>query len=117
MKTAFYLPLLALVPSGICSHLVNFDASNDSLNDASKIGQMNLEAARGDKVSSNEADLYIKLGADKNGTAALHYHRIKGDIRAEYHALPKKTEKDTTYYIGYQFSLAEIQQSLMIWQL
>ncbi|KAH8694876.1 hypothetical protein BGW36DRAFT_408577 [Talaromyces proteolyticus] len=116
LKVIIYLSFFALIPSGICSYFVNFDASNDTLNDPSKIGQLNLEAARGDKVSSNQPDLYIKLGKDDNGTAALHCHRIKGDIRSEYHALAGKTEKDTTYYIGYQFSLAEIEQSLMIWQ-
>jgi hypothetical protein len=95
--------------------LVDFSAARKD--SPSIIGERNLEAARGDKVSSNRPDLFIELGTDPHGTPALHYHRKEGDIRAEYHALPGKTQKDTTYYIGYKFSLAKIEQSLMIFQL
>jgi hypothetical protein len=95
--------------------LVSFNAADGD--DPSVIGQLNLEAARGVTQSGNTDDLYIELGEDPNGTPAAHFHRIEGDIRAEYHALNKATVADTTYYIGYAFSLAQIEQSLMVWQL
>lgn len=106
---------LALTPSVLGKPLVDFSAARKD--NPSLIGKEDLEAARGVAVKSNTPDLYIKLDTDPKGTPALHYHRKKGDIRAEYHALAGKTQKDSTYYIGYKFSLAEIQQSLMIWQL
>ncbi|PYH95517.1 hypothetical protein BO71DRAFT_351226 [Aspergillus ellipticus CBS 707.79] len=67
-------------------------------------------------LSFGSLDLYAKLGTDPNGTAALHFHRKEGYIRAEYHALSNKLEDDQTYYIGYKFSLGTIEQSLMIFQ-
>ncbi|KAL1970422.1 hypothetical protein VTN77DRAFT_5583 [Rasamsonia byssochlamydoides] len=111
---ALFLSALALAPTTLATSLVDYSAARKD--NPSIIGQRDLEAARGDFVSSNTSDLYVELGTDSKGTPALHYHRKKGDIRAEYHALPGKTQKDTTYYIGYKFSLAEIEQSLMIWQ-
>ncbi|KAM3068403.1 hypothetical protein ACMFMF_009218 [Clarireedia jacksonii] len=89
-------------------------AANPSL---SVLGTRNLEAARDVRPSENTADLSITLGNDPFGTPALHYHRIAGDIRAEYHVLNGKTEANKTYYIGYSFMLGEIEKSLMIWQL
>jgi hypothetical protein len=110
-----YVCFLAYLAPVFSASLLDFSASRGD--DPSILGIRNLEAARGDTLSSNTADLYIELGADKNGTASLHYHRIEGDIRAEYHSLSGKTTSDKTYYIGYQFSLGEIEESLMVWQL
>ncbi|OOF89868.1 hypothetical protein ASPCADRAFT_135635 [Aspergillus carbonarius ITEM 5010] len=108
-----FYALAALQPA-IATSLLNFSAANGD--NPTKIGILNLEEARGNKISSNIADLYAKLGSDPNGTPALHYHRKEGYIRAEYHALHKKTSEDETYYIGYKFSLGQIEQSLMIFQ-
>jgi len=113
LSLSLFLPLLAVTPT-LSSLLVSFSASAG--NDPSILGLINLEAARG--VSSDQTDdLYIKLDKDPAGIAAAHFHRKEGDIRAEYHALNKKTEAGKTYYIGYKFSLGEIEKSLMIWQL
>lgn len=106
---------LALAPSVLGKPLVDFSAARKD--NPSVIGQQDLEAASGVAVKSNTPTLYIELETDPEGTPALHYHRKQGDIRAEYHALAGKTQKDSTYYIGYKFSLADIQHSLMIWQL
>ena len=95
--------------------LINFSAAVGD--DPSVMGTRNLEAARGVTHSANTNDLYIELGQDPSGVPCAHYHRIAGDIRAEYHSLNGETKADTTYYIGYVFSLGEIEQSLMIWQL
>ncbi|RAL04509.1 uncharacterized protein BO80DRAFT_202315 [Aspergillus ibericus CBS 121593] len=105
--------LAALQPVTATS-LINFSAANGD--NPSTLGILNLEEARGDKISSNTADLYAKLGTDPNSTPALHYHRKEGYIRAEYHALHGQTAEDETYYIGYKFSLGTIEQSLMIFQ-
>lgn len=108
--------LLPLFFSAAASELlVDFDPSAGD--DPSVLGLINLEAARGAKQSSNTPDLYINLGYDANGVRAGHFHRDAGNIRAEYHSLNGKTVADTTYYIGYSFSLEELQPSLMIWQL
>ncbi|RHZ43461.1 uncharacterized protein CDV56_102436 [Aspergillus thermomutatus] len=108
------LVLLACLPYALGTSLIDFSAARGD--DPSILGIRNLEAARDDKVSANTDDLYIKLGTDPRGTSALHFHRIQGDIRAEYHSLPNKVAADQTYYIGYQLSLGEIEESLMIWQ-
>ncbi|EAW13237.1 uncharacterized protein ACLA_016830 [Aspergillus clavatus NRRL 1] len=106
--------LLALLPYALATSIIDFSAARGD--NPSVLGQMNLEAARDDKVSGNTKDLFIKLGTDPHGAPALHFHRIKGDIRAEYHALSNKVAADKTYYIGYQFRLGAIEQSLMVWQ-
>jgi hypothetical protein len=111
---SFFLPLLAVTPA-LSSLLVSFSAPAG--NDPSVLGVINLEAARGVRPADQTDDLYIKLDKDPAGVAAAHFHRKEGDIRAEYHALNKKTETGKTYYIGYKFSLGEIENSLMIWQL
>lgn len=95
--------------------LVNFSA--EAGDDPSVMGLRDLEAARGATQEENTGDLYIELGKDPSGVPCAHYHRIEGDIRAEYHSLNKETKANTTYYIAYKFSLGEIEQSLMIWQL
>lgn len=110
-----HLLLPILFNAATSSLLVEFDASAGD--DPAVLGTLNLEAARGAKQSANSNDLYIKLGTDYNGVKAAHFHRVAGDIRAEYHSLNGKTEADKTYYIGYSFSLEELEQSLMIWQL
>ncbi|KAJ5357092.1 Concanavalin A-like lectin/glucanase subgroup [Penicillium concentricum] len=110
-----YLCLLVLyLPGVFSSSLLDFSAARGD--NPSMLGNRNLEAARGDTSSSNTDDLYIKLGADPKGVPSLHYHRIEGDIRAEYHSLSRKMASDQTYYIGYQFSLSDIEESLMVWQ-
>lgn len=110
-----FLQALALVPTALSALLVDFNAARGD--DPKVLGLRNLEAARGDKPSDNAADLYVKTDKDANGTAAAHFHRAKGNIRAEYHALNKKTQADKTYWIGYDVSVKQIQKSLMIWQL
>jgi hypothetical protein len=107
--------LLAALPPALCSPLIDFSPARG--NNQSILGILNLEAARDVRPSGNTDDLYAKLGTAPNGDASLHYHRIAGDIRAEYHSLSGKTKADTTYYIGYKFSLAEVENDLMIWQL
>ncbi|RDW63427.1 lectin [Coleophoma cylindrospora] len=106
--------LFLFATAALAKLLVDFSAAEGD--NPSVIGLRNLEAARSVAQSNNTADLYIELGKDPRNVSAAHFHRIKGDIRAEYHALNKKTVANTTYYIGYAFSLAQIQQSLMIWQ-
>ncbi|KKK19607.1 hypothetical protein ARAM_007363, partial [Aspergillus rambellii] len=108
------LCLLATLQPVFSASMLNYSAARGD--DQSILGQLNLEAARGDKVSANRADLYIKPGTDAKGVKALHFHRNVGDIRAEYHALSKKIDVDQTYYIGYKLSLGVIEESLMIWQ-
>jgi hypothetical protein len=115
MKSLSLLIPLLFTSTALASSLVNFSASTTT--DLTVLGIRDLETTRGTKPDDNTDDLYIKLGKDPKGVPALHFHRKAGDIRAEYHALPKKTEAGKTYYIGYKFSLAEIQKSLMIWQL
>ncbi|GME59176.1 hypothetical protein GGR51DRAFT_503670 [Neofusicoccum parvum] len=110
---------LLLVLSALFSHtlaalLVDYNAARND--DPSKMGQLNLEAARGDKPDKNSADLYIKADTDFRGTKCAHFHRKKGDIRAEYHALNKKTEAGKTYFIGYSFALGATPDALMVWQ-
>ncbi|KAJ5452904.1 Concanavalin A-like lectin/glucanase subgroup [Penicillium cf. griseofulvum] len=105
-----YLCLLACLPGVFSSSLVDFSAARGD--NPSILGLRNLEAARGDSRSTNTDELYIKLGADPKGVPSLHYHRDIGYIRAEYHPKGMITS-DKTYYIGYQFSLADIEQSLM----
>ncbi|KAF9731469.1 hypothetical protein PMIN06_000425 [Paraphaeosphaeria minitans] len=109
-----FLQALVIVPTALGALLVDFNAARGD--DPSVLGLRNLEAARDDKRSDNAADLYIKAEKDANGTAAAHFHRDKGNIRAEYHALNKKTQADKTYWIGYDFAVPKIQKSLMIWQ-
>ncbi|KAA8650468.1 hypothetical protein EYZ11_000846 [Aspergillus tanneri] len=108
------LSLLSVLPLVSAELLLDFNASRGD--NPSKIGTLNLEAKRGQRPKGNTDELYVKLGQDSHGTPALHYHREKGYIRAEYHALHGKTKADQTYYIKYDFALAELQQSLMIWQ-
>ncbi|PWY83378.1 hypothetical protein BO70DRAFT_361494 [Aspergillus heteromorphus CBS 117.55] len=114
MQLLNFLYLLASVQPILATSLINFSAAAGD--NPSTLGILDLEEARGDKISSNIADLYAKLGTDSKGTAALHYHRKEGYIRAEYHALSNKLEDDKTYYIGYKFSLGVIEESLMIFQ-
>ncbi|KXG48228.1 Concanavalin A-like lectin/glucanase, subgroup [Penicillium griseofulvum] len=109
-----YLCLLACLPGVFSASLVDFSAARGD--NPSMLGVRNMQAAREDgSTSVNTDELYIKLGQDPKGVPALHYHRDKGYIRAEYH-LKDKFTADKTYYFGYQFSLADIEQSLMIWQ-
>ncbi|KAF1964598.1 hypothetical protein BU23DRAFT_547351 [Bimuria novae-zelandiae CBS 107.79] len=108
------LPFLTLLPSTLGALLVDFSASRGD--DPGVIGFRNLEAARGDKPHDNTADLYIKAAQDASGTAAAHFHRAKGNIRAEYHALKEKTLPDTTYWIGYDVAVATPQKGLIIFQ-
>lgn len=110
-----FIQILALLPVTLGALLVDFNAARGD--DPKLLGLRNLEAARDEKRSDNAADLYIKSGRDVNGTAAAHFHRDKGNIRAEYHALNKQTQAGKTYWIGYHVSITKIQKGLMIWQL
>ncbi|KAK8057285.1 hypothetical protein PG996_011222 [Apiospora saccharicola] len=94
--------------------LVDYNAARGD--EVSKMGQVNLEAARDERPSGNTADLYIKNDKDWKGAKSAHFHRKKGDIRAEYHALAKKTQEGKTYFIGYQFSLGATPDALMVMQ-
>ncbi|ORY17651.1 hypothetical protein BCR34DRAFT_596823 [Clohesyomyces aquaticus] len=48
------------------------------------------------------ASVYFKNAKDPDGIAAAHVHKDYHFRRSEYHCLNKKTEVDTTYYIGYK---------------
>ncbi|EAS32157.3 uncharacterized protein CIMG_03181 [Coccidioides immitis RS] len=110
------LPLLFLAISPALSKLVvDYQAARGD--DPSVMGYLNLEAKRGKRVLEHRPDLYIKKGKDPKGVACAHFHRKKGNIRAEYHALNKVTKKNKTYTIRYEFSLGQVQQSLMVWQM
>ncbi|KAI0115647.1 hypothetical protein GGR51DRAFT_503670 [Nemania sp. FL0031] len=108
--------LLSLMLCQMAASALLVDYSAARGDDPSKMGQLNLESTRGTKVSKNTADLYIKSDVDWRGTKCAHFHRKKDWIRAEYHALNKKTESGKTYFIGYQFALGVIPDALMIWQ-
>lgn len=107
--------VLAALQPALAKSLVDFSAARGD--NPSILGLRNLESVRNTKLDENTKDLYIKLDKDPKGTPALHFHRKKDYIRAEYHSLKNQIEVDKTYYIGYKFSLGAIQQSLMIWQL
>ncbi|OOO05226.1 Polysaccharide lyase [Aspergillus oryzae] len=106
--------VLAALQPALAKSLVDFSAARGD--NPSILGLRNLESVRNTKLDENTKDLYIKLDKDPKGTPALHFHRKKDYIRAEYHSLKNQIEVDKTYYIGYKFSLGAIQQSLMIWQ-
>ncbi|KAF7590819.1 hypothetical protein BBP40_002341 [Aspergillus hancockii] len=114
MQVYKILALLATLQPALSKTLLDFSAARGD--DPSGLGVRNLESERGVRPKDNTDDLYIKLDKDPNGTPALHYHRKKDFIRAEYHALKDKIKVDQTYYIGYKFSLGAIEQSLMLWQ-
>ncbi|KAK7937683.1 uncharacterized protein PG986_014551 [Apiospora aurea] len=94
--------------------LVDYNAARGD--EVAKMGLVNLEAARDEKQHENTADLYIKNDKDWKGAKSAHFHRKKGDIRAEYHALNKKTQEGKTYFIGYQFALGATPDALMVMQ-
>ncbi|KAK0706310.1 hypothetical protein B0T26DRAFT_837247 [Lasiosphaeria miniovina] len=94
--------------------LIDFNAARGD--DPSKMGHINLEGARGESRSSNSPDLYIKSDQDWRGEKAAHFHREVGNIRAEYHALDKKTTAGETYFLGYQFAMGATPHALMVWQ-
>jgi hypothetical protein len=79
MRLQLLFPLLWLAGSAISKLLVDYNA--DRGDDVSKIGFLNLEQARGDKIKENTDDLYIKAGKDWRGSKAAHFHRKKGYIR------------------------------------
>ncbi|OGM48813.1 hypothetical protein ABOM_003028 [Aspergillus bombycis] len=106
--------VLAALQPALAKSLLDFSAARGD--NPSVLGVRNLESVRNTRPKDNTNDLYIKLDKDPKGTPALHFHRKKDYIRAEYHALKDQIEADKTYYIGYKFSLGAIQQSLMIWQ-
>ncbi|RVD86087.1 uncharacterized protein DFL_004381 [Arthrobotrys flagrans] len=108
------LSLLSLLNLGASTLLLDFDAQRGD--NPSILGLLNLEQARGDPISANTKDLYIKLDKDPKGVQAAHVHRKAGYIRAEYHSLKDKTKEDTAYFIGYTFSLGTITHNLVVWQ-
>ncbi|KAK2744978.1 hypothetical protein FQN57_004108 [Myotisia sp. PD_48] len=105
---------LLCAPAALAVVIVDYQASRGD--DPAILGLRNLETKRGTMIPQNIPELFIKNGKDSNGTAAAHFHRKKGMLRAEYHSLNKQTKKDTTYAIRYEFSLGAIQQSLHVWQ-
>ncbi|KAK6851951.1 hypothetical protein PG995_012076 [Apiospora arundinis] len=94
--------------------LVDYNAARGD--GVGEMGLVNLEAARGEAQKGNTADLYIKADNDWKGAKSAHFHRKKGDIRAEYHALNKKTQEGKTYFIGYQFAVGSTPDALMVFQ-
>ncbi|KAF3090164.1 hypothetical protein TWF569_007239 [Orbilia oligospora] len=106
--------ILSLLNLGASTLLLDFDAQRGD--NPSILGLLNLEQARGDSISANTKDLYIKLDKDPKGVQAAHVHRKAGYIRAEYHSLKDKTKEDTSYFIGYTFSLGTITHNLVVWQ-
>ncbi|KAK6348736.1 hypothetical protein TWF718_006523 [Orbilia javanica] len=108
------LSFLSLCHLASSTLLLDFDAQRGD--NPSILGLLNLEQARGDPISSNTKDLYIKLDKDPKGIQAAHVHRKAGFIRAEYHSLKDKTKEDSSYFIGYTFSLGTITHNLVIWQ-
>ncbi|KAA8648898.1 hypothetical protein EYZ11_006045 [Aspergillus tanneri] len=111
MKLLLLAPLLSLVQGKL---LLDFNAARGD--NPSVLGGVNLEAAKGDKRHGNTPELYIKMDKDPKGVPALHFHRDKGYIRTEYHAMRGKTKKDSTYYIGYNVMLGEVPNGLCIFQ-
>jgi hypothetical protein len=115
MQLYKFFGLLATLQTALSKSLLDFSAARGD--NPSMLGIRNLEAERDRRPKDNSKDLYIKLDKDQNGTPALHFHRKKDYIRAEYHSLKDQIKVDQTYYIGYKFSLGAIEQSMMIWQL
>lgn len=114
MRFCKALGLLASLQPAIASSLIDFSAARGD--NPSMLGTKNLQADRENTITPDPADLFIKLGTDPHGTPALHFHRIKDYIRAEYHTLVNKIEADKTYYIGYKFNLGAIENDLMVFQ-
>ncbi|CAI6340484.1 unnamed protein product [Periconia digitata] len=114
MRIYSLLSLLSLAITASSKLVVDYNAEHDD--DVSKLGFANLEQARNDKIKSNTNDLYIKAGEDWRGTKSAHFHRKKGYIRAEMHALKEQTKAGETYYITYSFALGAIPDSLMVLQ-
>ncbi|KAF9884409.1 hypothetical protein FE257_001809 [Aspergillus nanangensis] len=114
MKLCKVLGLLASLQPVISESIIDFSAARGD--SPSMLGTENLQTDRDKTITADPDDLFIKLGNDPDGTPALHFHRIKDYIRAEYHALPGKIEADQTYYIGYKFQLGAIEQDLMVFQ-
>ncbi|KAK8076177.1 hypothetical protein PG994_003449 [Apiospora phragmitis] len=110
------LVVSALLCAGYASATLLVDYNAARGDEVSKIGLVNLEAARGDKQHGNTADLYIKNDKDWKGGKSAHFHRKKGDIRAEYHALNGKTQEGKTYFIGYQFALGATPDGMIVMQ-
>ncbi|KAI8950692.1 hypothetical protein F4801DRAFT_602108 [Xylaria longipes] len=108
--------LLILLLCQVVASTLLVDYNADRGDDPSNIGLLNLESTRGVSPSKNTPDLYFQSGVDWKGTKCAHVHRKKDFIRAEYHALNKKTEAGKTYYIGYEFALGATPDALMIWQ-
>ncbi|KAK6522849.1 hypothetical protein TWF281_002280 [Arthrobotrys megalospora] len=106
--------LASLLNLAASTLLLDFDAQRGD--NPSILGLLNLEQARGNAISANTKDLYIKLDKDPKGVPAARVHRKAGYIRAEYHSLKDKTKEDATYFIGYTFSLGTITHNLVVWQ-
>ena len=83
----------------------------------SSLGSCQLEGSSlGDKISCPGNDnVYIKPSTDPEGQPALHYHRGPEYRRAEVKG--KGTyEADKTYFVGYEFNLADYHEHLAIFQ-
>ena len=83
----------------------------------SELGSCQLEGSYlGDKIPCPGNDnIYIKPGTDPKGQAALHYHRDPDFRRAEVKGAGTYAA-DKTYFVGYEFSLANYHEHLAIFQ-
>lgn len=83
----------------------------------SELGSCQLEGSSlGDKISCPGNDnVYIKPSTDPKGQAALHYHRGPDYRRAEVKAKGDYAA-DKTYFVGYEFNLANYGEHLAIFQ-
>ncbi|KAI5776915.1 hypothetical protein EDC01DRAFT_698921, partial [Geopyxis carbonaria] len=115
MKSLHLFTFLSLLPLAVLSTvLVDYDAARGDA--PSVMGHLNIEKAKGDRPKTEDDSLFIRTSVDPAGTPAAHFHRAKGNIRTEYHAMFYETEADKTYYIGYSFSLGVITHNLVLFQ-
>ena len=83
----------------------------------SELGSCQLEGSYlGDKIPCPGKDnVYIKPSTDPKGQAALHYHRDPDFRRAEVKGAGTYAA-GKTYFVGYEFSLANYHEHLAIFQ-
>ena len=93
--------------------LINYAAPSP----ISEFGSCQLEGSYlGDKIPCPGNDnVYIKPGTDPKGQAALHYHRDPEFRRAEVKGAGTYAA-DRTYFVGYEFTLANYHEHLAIFQ-
>ena len=107
------LALLSSLSVTTSTLLINYSAPAA----ISELGSCQLEGSSlGDKIPCPGNDnVYIKPGTDPKGQAALHYHRGPDYRRAEVKGKGIYTA-DKTYFVGYEFNLANYDEHLAIFQ-